>query len=339
VQSLQKNVEKSEKQMKKLKILVVLLPALLFCSCATLVNRPTVRVNIHSGEDNVKVHLNNDSLNWHTLPASIDVMRSKDNLLITALTDTAEKKIEVRRGISTAFWLGNMFSGAGVIGYAIDLTNPKRFTYPKTIFLDFNNNQKGYSKTSVNTWLQPQKNLLNIKISVPYGNHLYLNKDYAYGGTFGFFGISAGFEYYFSDRFCLNMDFGGLTDFPFPFPVSYHPDNYSRSFAKYVDLQIGSDYKRLHYDLGIQLTRTSHYEIETIEVFPVFRDTLKNDITQTNFGFAFSTYYRVSKNFNLGLNYYPSFLVLGSNPKFRYSHLLFFELSFRIETYRPRNRR
>ena len=174
---------------------------------------------------------------------------------------------------------------------------------------------------------------------MPYGNHFYLNRGLDFGGSFGFFGISAGFEYYFSDRFCLNMDFGGLTDFPFPFPVSYHPENYSRSFARYMDIQIGSDFRRFHYDLGVQLNRTSYYEIETLEVFPVFRDTVKYDLKQTNFGFALSTYYRVSRNFNLGLNYYPSFLVLGSKPKFDYSHLLFFELSFRIEAYRPRRKK
>ncbi|MDR2906407.1 MAG: hypothetical protein LBU91_00235 [Bacteroidales bacterium] len=294
-----------------------------------------MRVNIHSDTDNVQVQINNDTENWHTLPASVDVLRSKDNLIITAQADTLKKQIEVRRGLSTAFWLGNMFSGAGVIGYIIDLTNPKRFTYPKTIFLNFNNDQKLYSKRSLNTWLQPEKNLLNIKISMPYGNHFYLNRGSDFGGSFGFFGISGGFEYYFSDKYNVNMDFGGLTDFPFPFPASYHPDNYSRSNARYMDIQFGSDFKRFHYDLGIQFNRTSYYEIETLEVFPNFRDVVKYDLVQSNFGFALSSYYRVSKNFNLGINYYPSFLVLGSNPKFQYSHLLFFELSFRIEAHRP----
>jgi hypothetical protein len=317
----------------------VLLIALLLSSCATIVNSPTTRINIHSNTDDVEVSINNDTFVWHTLPASVEVLRSRDNLFITARTDTAEKQIEVRRGISTAFWLGNMFSGAGIIGYGIDLTNSKRFTYPQTIFIDFNDEQKFYSKRSLNTWLQPEKNLFNIKISIPYGNHFYLNRGSGFGGSFGFFLISGGFEYYFSDRYNLSMNFGALTDFPIPVPVSFHPENYSRSFANYMSAQIGSDFRRFHYDLGLQFNRTSYYEIETLEVFPVFRDTVKYDLKQTNFGFALSTYYRVSRNFNLGLNYYPSFLVLGSNPKFEYSHLLFFELSFRIEAYRPRKRR
>jgi len=255
--------------------------------------------------------------------------------MITAQKDTTQKQVEVNSGISTAFWLGNLFSG-GIFGYAIDLTNSNRFTYPKTIFIKFDNNHKPYSRTNYQTWLPPQKNLLNIKISIPEGNYLYLNKEHGYGNVFGFLGISAGFEYYFSDKYCLNVDFGWLTDFliPIPAPVDYM-DEYSRSFATYGDVQIGSDYRRLHYDVGIQFSRTSYYVRETVELFPNYIDILKYSKIQNNLGLAFSTYYRATKSFNLGINYYPSFLILGNNPKFHYSHLLFFELSFGIEAYRP----
>ena len=332
----------NERQMKKVKLRnsTLLLSVLLFSSCATIINRPTIRVNIYSDTDSVKVHINNDSLNWQALPTSIDVIRSKNNLMITAQKDTVQKQIEVKRRISTAFWLGNLFSGAGVIGYAIDLTNPKRFTYPTIILINFDNHNKPYSRAIYNTWLKPQKELLNIKISIPEGNHFYLNKGYGYGNTFGFLGISAGFEYYFSDKYCLNMDFGGLTDFIIPVPAPYDPEgSYNRSFATYGDIQLGSDYKRLHYDVGIQFTRTSYYEREMVKLFPEYIDTLKYSKIQNNLGLAFSTYFRATKHFNLGLNYYPSFFVLEKSPKFHYSHLLFFELSFRIEAYRPKNRK
>ena len=242
----------------------------------------------------------------------------------------------MKSGISTAFWLGNLFSGVGVIGYAVDLTNPKRFTYPTTILLHLDNRDKTYSKGNYNTWL----NLLNIKISIPEGNHFHLNKGNGYGNAFGFLGISAGFEYYFSEKYCLNMDFGGLTDFIIPVPAPYDVEgSYNRSFATYGDIQIGSDYKCWHYDAGIQFTRTSYYERETVELFPEYIDTLKYSKTQNNLGLAFSTYFRAAKNFNIGLNYYPSFFVAGNSPKFHYSHLLFFELSFRIEAYRPKKRK
>ena len=328
--------------MKNVKLIIstFLLTVLLLGSCATIINQPTAKVNIYSDTDSVKVQINNDTLIWYILPASLDVMRSKNNLTITAQKDTIQKQIEVKRGISTAFWLGNLFSCVGVIGYAIDLTNDKRFTYPTTILFNFDNDDTLYSRGIYNTWLNPQKNVLNIKISIPEGNHFYLNKGYGYGSAFGFLGISAGFEYYFSDKYCLNIDFGVLTDFIIPIPAPYDVwGSYNRSFATYGDIQIGSDYKRLHYDVGIQVMRTSYYERETVELFPEYIDTLKFMKIQNNLGLAFSTYFRATKNFNLGLNYYPSFFVLGSSLKFHYTHLLFFELSFRIEAYRPKKKK
>jgi hypothetical protein len=225
------------------------------------------------------------------------------------------------------------------IGYIIDWKNPKRYTYPKTIFVDLEHD-KPYTTSVSKTWLKPEKNLLNFKISIPEGNHLYLNKGYGYGNTFGFLGISTGFEYYFSNKYCINMDVGGLMDFmaPVPAPVD-HWGNYNQSYATYGDIQIGSDYKRLHYDVGLQFTRTSFYERKTVELFPDYIDTLRYSKSQNNMGLALSTYYRITKGFNIGLNYYPSFIVIGNgDTKFHYSHLIFLELSFKIKAYRPKKR-
>ncbi|MCL2039057.1 MAG: HEAT repeat domain-containing protein [Bacteroidetes bacterium] len=312
---------------------IFLIFLLTFSSCATIVNKKTTEVNIISNSDSVQVYINNDSLNWHTLPTKIDVMRSKNNLKITVQKDTVQKQIEVKSKNSNIFWFGNLCSYG--LGYIADLTNSKRFTYPKKIIIDFD--EKDVPNLNPTPWFkEPQKGLLNIKYGIPEGNHFYLNKGNGYGSAFGFMFLTAGLEYYFSDKYCLSTNFGALIDFmlPFPAPVD-HLGDYNQSYAFYGDIKIGSDYKRLHYDAGLQFNQTSYYERETIELFPEYIDILKYSKIQNNLGLAFSTYYRVSKRFNLGLNYYPSFLVLERKPKIHYSHLLFFELLFRFETYRP----
>lgn len=311
----------------------------LLSSCATLIHQRTVDVNVHSDTDSVKICISNDTTRWYNTPTWINVERSRNDLNIIARKDTIQKQINVKSKLSTAFWLGNMFSGIGIFGYAIDLTNPKRFTYPPNITIDFKSNN--ISTKKYRTWLRPEKGLLAFKISIPEGNHFYLNKGNGYGNTFGFLGISGGVEYYFSDKYCINMDLGALTDFmlPFPAPIVYE-GSYQRSFATYGDIQLGSDYKRLHYDFGLQYTRTSHYERETVELFPEYIDTLKYSKTQNNIGFALSTYFRISNGFNLGLNYYPSFAAWdNSGFKMHYNHLIFFELNFRIEAFRPRKKK
>ncbi len=322
--------------MKKInEIIIFLLSILVFTSCATIINEKTTELKILSNSDSVKVYINDDSAKLYPLPVKLDVLRSEENLKITAQKDSVHKQIEVESKHSAIFLWGNLFSGVGVLGYIVDLTNPKRFTYPEKIIIDFD--EKGILSLNPIPWFrEPQKHLVNLKFSIPEGNHFYLNKGYGYGTAFGFMLATAGFEYYFTDKNCLSMNAGLLTDFmlPFPAPVDQWGD-YNRSFAYYGDIKVGSDYKRLHYDAGLQFTKTFYIERKTIELFPEYIDILIHDKTQNNFGFAFSTYYRVTKNFNLGLNYYPSFLVLDSHPKLHYSHLLFFDLLFRFEAYRP----
>ncbi|MHB9056422.1 MAG: hypothetical protein ACYC2P_09780, partial [Paludibacteraceae bacterium] len=73
---------------------------------------------------------------------------------------------------------------------------------------------------------------------------------------------------------------------------------------------------------------------------PEYSDTLKYSKIQNNTGFAFSTYYRISNGLNLGINYYPSFLVWdNSGLKIHYAHLIFFELNFRIEALRSKKKK
>lgn len=321
------------------RIFITLLIGILFSSCATLINQRSVDVNVHSDVDSLKICVNNDTSRWYYTPTWINTERSRNDLLITAKKDGVRKLIQINSKLSTAFWLGNMFSGIGVFGYAIDFTNPKRFAYPPFVTINFNSVHP-YSTRKYKTWINPEKKLLNFKISIPEGNHFYLNKGHGYGNSFGFLGISGGVEYYFSDKYCINMDIGALTDFmvPFPAPIDYE-GGYDRSSAIYGDIQIGSDFNRFHSDLGLQYNRTSYYERETVELFPDYIDTLKYSKFQNNMGLAFSTYYRISNGFNLGINYYPSFLSWDNNKlQTHYSHLLFFEFVFKLEAFRPKKK-
>ncbi|MGI6323109.1 MAG: hypothetical protein ACOXZO_07310 [Bacteroidales bacterium] len=317
-----------------------LLAVFILSSCATLIHQPFVNINVHSDLDSVKIRTDANTDTWHDTPVRLNTIRSKNDLFITAKKDSLQKTFQIKSTLSTAFWLGNLFSGVGVIGYALDLTNPKRFTYPNYITINFDQANNTLS-TRYYKWLAPAKNLLSVKISVPEGNYLYLNKGKGYGHAFGFLGISGGLEYYITDRHSLNIDVGTLTDFmlPVPAPVDYM-GSYNSSFASYGDFQIGSDFQRIHYDCGLQFNRTQYYERETVELFPNYIDTLKYSAKQNNIGLALSAYYRISNGFNLGINYYPSFFSWGVDKlNAHYSHLLFFELVFRIEAIKPKRKK
>lgn len=316
-----------------------IITSLLISSCCTLFHQPTVNLNVHSDVDSVKFCINSDVYGWCNTPAIVTVPRSKQDLLLYTKRDSVQKIIRVKSRLSNAFWFGNLYTG-GLIGYGIDLTNHKRYTYPRYMTINLEKSKMLPNRDYVR-WILPEKGLINIKLSVPEGNHLYINKGKGYGNSFGFLGISGGIEYYFTDKYCINTDIGTLTDFmlPVPAPIRYE-GIYDRSFAIYGDVQVGSDFKRLHYDVGLQFNRTKYYEYDTLSTYPVHSDTLKYYQVQKNIGLALSTAYKFSNGFSLGINYYPSVnLPNGNVYKVHYSHLIFFELIFKLEALRPNLRR
>ncbi len=305
-------------------------------SCATIVNQRTVDVRIMAEQGPVEICMSSDTTRWYETPAWIYPERSKEDLLLFARNGSIQKPVRIHSKLSPIFLYGNFFYGGGPVGYAIDLTNNKRFTYPKHISINLSDD--AWSGKPYVPWLKPERGLLTFKLSYPVGNFFYINQGDAYGNSFGFLGLSAGAEYYIRDNWCLNSDLGGLMDFFIPFPaaaVDYEGDH-STSSAVYADLQAGTELDRFHFDGGLQLTHSSFYEVKTISVFPQYIDTLLHHERQLNFGPSFSGYCRISNNFNLGLNYYPSFFYLNSGSfGAHYSHLLFFELIFRLEAFRP----
>ena len=310
---------------------------ILFTSCATLLNQKTMNVNVDANTDSVKVCLYHDTTQWYDTPIRLEVERSRNDLLLLAKKDSIQKLVQVNSRLSTAFWLGNIWSGVGVVGYAIDMTNPKRFSYPSTITIDFDANK--YYSNDFFTLRKPEKGLLCMKVSIPEGNHFYIDHGNGYGDNFGFLGISGELEYYITDKYSVSSTMGALTDFmiPFPAPVDYWGPHESAS-AIYGNIQLGSDLNRFNYGGGLQFNRTFYSQWDTIpRTSENYRtDTLIMRKIQNNIGLEFSTYYRISNGFNIGISYYPSVISWDKNGlKGHYSHLLFFELVFNVDVFRP----
>lgn len=311
-----------------LSFLILIALGMILYSCSTLTNKGTVDVIVYSDVDSVKVFINNDTSLWYKTPAKISVIRSSKDILITAKNDSLKKEVIINSKLSNEFLYGNLLTYG--IGYLIDLNSSKRFTYPEFIPIEFKEHTQ--YQTNDRAWLNPGKGCLNFKISIPEGNHFYQNIGKGYGSTFGFLGISFGAEYYFTDDFCINFDIGGLTDFmmPVPAPVDFMGSHES-TFGTYGDIQIGRDFNRFHFDLGLQYFRTSFYRVETLELFPQYIDSLTYSYAYNNIGLSFSIYYKLSNWFNLGLNYYPSFMGWDSNKiNWHYTHLFFFEILFKF---------
>ena len=125
-----------------IKTILLILTILIFCSCATLLNSRTDSINIVTSEP-TKIKVLNDTLNKTSESHFIAVERSKKLLEVSVFTDQISKTVNIKSGISIAFWL-NLYAPIGLIGFLIDLNNPNRFNYPNTVYIDLNKKENNY---------------------------------------------------------------------------------------------------------------------------------------------------------------------------------------------------
>jgi hypothetical protein len=249
--------------------------------------------------------------------------RASEDVTLTIAHDSLATPILLQSKLSPVFWYGNYFSG--FLGCLVDLNSDKRFTYrPRSSYLIYD---AARQEIRSQNWIPNEKGQWNLKISIPEGNHFYVNRGEGYGKRFGLQGFCLGLEYYYTKDRCINSDIGRLTDRYGPITlVSVHPEE--AIFATYFDVQLGHDINRFHFDYGLQVNGTEYFEYAD----PSFLGEVKFSDSQTNLGLAFSAYYRLSNGFSLGLNYYPS-SPIWKDKQFTpgYAHLLWFELIFRVE--------
>lgn len=337
--------------MKISRLVIIVFGILSFSSCATLINRRSVDVNIFTDVDPAIVCIK-DSDECYVTPATINMSRSKSNVDLIVKKDTITKSVTLKSQVSTAFMLD--FLTLNFLGMAVDFTNPKMYSYPKSNYISVTGKyiNKRYSGVLPTKRSQSTKNQLYFKISIPEGNLFYINKGNSYGDASGFLGISAGVEYFFKDLYSINLDCGVMIDYMVPIPatVDYFGSHDSYA-ASYLDLQVGKDVKFFHFDLGIQGNRTRYYSYKEEETdflwgedvekksyrFPHGYDVKEVFYRQYNAGLALSGYYKLSDGFCLGLNYYPScFSWHNGDFDFHYSHLMMFEFIFRPKLFDPK---
>lgn len=104
---------------------------LLLNSCATIFNRRTTKIKISADKESKLVY-NKDTLFINQTRRVIRPTRSKKTLKLTILQDSLKKDVYLNNKLSHLFW-ANVFNpffpiGAGV-GFGIDLSNKKRYTY------------------------------------------------------------------------------------------------------------------------------------------------------------------------------------------------------------------
>lgn len=121
--------------------LLLFLTGLLISSCATLNNPRTTVLKIITSEP-ARLIINEDTISAPNQKRYVAVERSRDSLHLTAFNTYKSKSVSIAPRNSIAWW-GNLYPGLWP-GFLIDRNNPKRYTYPQTVYLDLNEHRKEY---------------------------------------------------------------------------------------------------------------------------------------------------------------------------------------------------
>lgn len=128
--------------MKHLYKLLLLFAVVTLTSCSTILHRKQQKINVFSNAENATITVN-DSV--YQLPAKIKLLRDKTPVTISYQSANKQLDTIVKGKLSPVFKSMNLtttyFFG---IGYLVDLTNKKRFSYPSNIFFNDNSNAKTY---------------------------------------------------------------------------------------------------------------------------------------------------------------------------------------------------
>lgn len=321
-----------------MKKIIALFIAFCCTSCTSLLLKNKYDMNIDADfECQVKVH---DSV--YNLPAKVSVTRSKQNLELEVISDSLQRNYTVKP-ITNRYFILNSYN---LLGYFIDLTNPRRFYYGNSVFLQksdtttllkaksFKNiTQSSNTSKSFQPDKHPGELLLNV--SLPMVNTFQIE---SYGlGTHknsGFLGIGLGLDYFYKTNRYIGVHASVAIDYmvPFPAPITYDSEHEHFS-ASTISVTDNFNFNRFTFGYGIHYSifnwnyHTEEYD--TNDGFYLYTE----DISFKNkaFGLQALVGYRLTNSLQIGLNYKPTFFTIEPKSSLDYQHVLTFDLSWKIK--------
>ena len=129
------------------KLLLIIIPLMpLINSCATILNSPAQRIDIITNK-HADVAINGAVLANVNKRTKIIALRDIRPVEFSVFNDTLSKQLVLGSRNSTAYWL-NLYPSLG-LGMLIDKDSPKRYAYPKRVYVDMTNNMETLDRKSV----------------------------------------------------------------------------------------------------------------------------------------------------------------------------------------------
>lgn len=255
-----------------------------------------------------------------------------------------------------------------------DFTSSRRFTYKSPIYLDkkLSRNEDIYSELKQDLRIRKNKGLADKPSIIRNKGDFFLNFSFPlfYPGTYTFkpknqsrksgghfFGLSAGFDYYYKkDRFInLHSSLVFAGDVSFEDDTPYYSYNNINSGYDYIKDRINPEYSneriesltfsisdnhiinRISYGYGLTYAYNTSREKSYLNYRPGLIPTIQEKTWDySTIGLIFSGQYYFTSYFSGGIIYKPTFVRLKTKSlgAFCYEHQISLDFSFRIKLFR-----
>lgn len=180
------------------------------------------------------------------------------------------------------------------------------------------------------------KNDINFVCSVPYVNSFYFQpQDYGEKSSTGFFGISAGIEYFYHPNRYISLRTIATTDFlvPVPAAVDYFGPHEKMS-STYLSLTDNLKIKRFSLGYGLNYSINNWTFIDDSyhpnQIDSSSYDHIEIKRKSQNFGLTTDVYFQFGRFFFVGLIYRPTLYRIQPKAEFKYEHLISLDFAFKF---------
>ncbi len=303
---------------------ILVISLFLLSSCASVLNRKTMSVIIHTAQPS-KIVYQDDTFETKHNKVVLKAERKKENLNLTAISSNGKtSSISVKPVNSVAYYL-NIFNYG--IGMLIDRKQPRRYGYP-IIYLSPDGVPGQYRTYGP----YHRKGDYSLHLSLPHINVFRISPPgEGVQSSFGFWGAMIGVDYYRTSLSFINISASVHSDFfiPVPAPVDLRGE-FRLITSKDILLSNNHEIGRIVLGYGIsfsenkwKLSNLNRFNSQPPTPDPVSKSTLSA-------GLVFNFYYPVWQVLNIGLIYRPGFYRFNAADHFEYEHMISIDFAIRI---------
>lgn len=291
---------------------------LLFMSCARILNNGVQKITI-TCDKAIKIISVDSSLKTLGDDKSYYIERSKNPIKIKLQLDTANKTLLIKPHSSLAYW-ANIYFNYG-IGMLIDKGSPKRYSYPKRIYIQYKKKD-----VIISRFAPTPKGSIYWHFALPHANSFYIKTNTGHRNSEGFWGIESGLDYFYKNNQYVSVYAGAATDYFVPVPAAVDIfGEYQSSSGKFLNVK--NNYRIGSFDLGYGVSYSTLLWRKKNYADSTFTPKSKSN---SAIGFSFTSSFRFSGLFQIGFLYQPYFISIDNKVRIDYQHQISMELIWKI---------